>query len=178
MTSRTSAIASLDNIMPPSTHCSAAMSCGGVRSKSSRGASSATLTGLHPLVAQARDQPLRQSDAAARGRLEQTPSAPFYRMVLTVFSEGTRASNHVVHKTVDSLCRHAGRPVRELGVKLWKSRRSPGEHALLAATTPSTGCVHKKVSPHGNSSPCPELSTRRMRRASSASRLSKVPTSG
>src|SRR5215470_10689485 len=129
MTSRTSAIASLDNIMPPSTHCSAAMSCGGVRSKSSRGASSATLTRLHPLVAQARDQPLRTIERGCTGRLEQTPSAPFYRMVLTVFSEGTRASNHVVHKTVDSLCRHAGHPVRELGVKLWKSWFTEGEQA-------------------------------------------------
>src|ERR1700749_760637 len=50
MTSMTSEMASLDSSIPPSTHCSAATSCGGVRSNSSpRGAISATLTWLHLL---------------------------------------------------------------------------------------------------------------------------------
>src|SRR6266702_2556968 len=93
MTSRTSAIASLDSIMPPSTHCSAAMSCGGVRSKSSRGASSATLTRLHPLAVQACGDrgPAGPAGSAGpghpRGPLSRLRPAPFYRMVLTVFCE-------------------------------------------------------------------------------------------
>src|ERR1700684_1812034 len=50
MTSMTSEMASLDSSIPPSTHCSAATSCGGVRSNSPpRGAISATLTRLHLL---------------------------------------------------------------------------------------------------------------------------------
>ena len=40
-------------------------------------------------------------------------------MVLTVFCEGILASNHAVHRTVDSLCRHAARAVRDLGARLW-----------------------------------------------------------
>src|SRR5262252_6132554 len=120
MTSRTSAIASFDSIMPPSTHCSAAMSCGGVRSKSSRGASSATLTRLHPLAAEPAAS--RSADPCQRscGLAVIHPWELFYRMVLTVFCEATRASNQAVHNTVDSLCRHAAHPVRELGVTLWK----------------------------------------------------------
>src|ERR1700722_11852395 len=48
MVSITSEIASLDSSIPPRTHCSAATSWGGVRSKlSPRGAISATLTGYH-----------------------------------------------------------------------------------------------------------------------------------
>src|SRR5262249_18380375 len=47
------------------------------------------------------------------------PPAPFYRMAMTVFCAGDCASNHAVHRTVDSLCRHAARAVRDLGVRLW-----------------------------------------------------------
>src|ERR1700735_2688555 len=51
MTSMTSEMASLDSSIPPSTHCSAATSCGGVRSNSPpRGTISATLTRLHLLA--------------------------------------------------------------------------------------------------------------------------------
>ena len=42
-------------------------------------------------------------------------------MVLTVFCVGPHASTHAVHRTVDSLCRHAERAVRDLGAKLWTS---------------------------------------------------------
>src|SRR5215813_10810975 len=116
--------------MPPRTHCSAAISCGGVRSKSSRGASSATLTEPHPLrcpdlCRPPPDPPSRLVTAA--------PSAPFYRMALTVFCEGESASNHAVHRTVDSLCRHAARAVRDLGVRLWTK---PGLRAEIAAGQP------------------------------------------
>src|SRR5262249_34838104 len=55
MTSITSEMASLDSNMPPRTHCSAATSCGGIRSNSSpRCVTSARLTGRHlPLKLQA-----------------------------------------------------------------------------------------------------------------------------
>src|SRR5215475_13117627 len=107
MTSRTSEMASLDSNIPPSTHCSAGMSFGGVRSKSSRGAISATLTRLHPLFG-----PVQE---------------PLYRTALTisddsvgmtVFSDGRATSNRAVHRSVDSLCRHAVQAVRYLGITL------------------------------------------------------------
>src|SRR5215472_14502936 len=48
MTSTTSEMASLDSSMPPRTHCSAATSCGGIRSNSSpRCVTSARLTERH-----------------------------------------------------------------------------------------------------------------------------------
>src|SRR5262249_42808226 len=39
----------------------------------------------------------------------------------TVFTAALRTSNHAVHRTVDSLCRHAAMAVRHLGAKLWKT---------------------------------------------------------
>ena len=44
-------------------------------------------------------------------------------MVLTVFMAALRASNRPVHRTVDSLCRHAAMVVRDLGAQLWKTSR-------------------------------------------------------
>src|SRR3984957_12668469 len=66
MTSMTAEIASFDSIIPPSTHCSAGMSCGGVRSKSARGAISAMLTRPAPPFL--------------------TVPGPFYRTALTMGS--------------------------------------------------------------------------------------------
>src|SRR5215472_1991569 len=63
MTSTTSEMASLDSSMPPRTHCSAATSCGGIRSNSSpRCVTSARLTERHlPLKLQACNPFVRHS---------------------------------------------------------------------------------------------------------------------
>src|SRR5882757_2564900 len=58
MVSMTSEMASLDISIPPRTHCSAARSCGGVRSNSPpRGASSATLMTTHLPVLRTLEEP-------------------------------------------------------------------------------------------------------------------------
>src|ERR1022692_1323596 len=110
ITSSTSEIASFDSSIPPSTHCSAAMSCGGVRSNPpSLGAISVTLTKCHlPLAGE-------HSRGGPRGR-----SHPFYRMARTVSRQRVPASSRAVHRPVDSLCRHAADAVRSLGIPLWK----------------------------------------------------------
>src|SRR5581483_12260361 len=108
ITSSTSEIASLDISMPPRTHCSAARSCGGVRSNSSpRGAISATLTRRH------------LPHCHVFPRLPPRPLNPFYRMARTVLRERPPTSSRAVHRPVDSLCRHAAFAVRSMGILLW-----------------------------------------------------------
>src|ERR1700730_5470976 len=97
--------------IPPRTHCSAARSCGGVRSNSSpRGAISVTLIGAPSPI------------AAAFPRPPARPLNPFYRTAPTVLLQRPPASSDAVHRPVDSLCRHAAVAVRSMGIALWICR--------------------------------------------------------
>src|SRR5215469_1081320 len=165
MTSRTSEMASFDSIMPPSTHCSAARSCGGVRSNSSpRGMISAPLTRgpspalIRPAIAGravvshvTAASPTPGPTVCLAYRVPQQPPilhrpppdpCLFYRTAPTVVSVSRKAPNHAVHRPGDSLCRHAGTAVRSLGIPLWtvlwKSRKLAtwlGKHSAQAVHT-------------------------------------------
>src|SRR5690242_11507185 len=112
-------MASLESSMPPSTHCSAATSCGGVRSKSpSLGAISVTLTRLS-----SPDRVTRR-ERGSRARTSVLADGT------DILGPGHRLSHsadvrepvptHAVDGTVDNVCRHAGQVVRTLGTGLWK----------------------------------------------------------
>src|SRR5579875_475214 len=143
-------MASLDSSMPPSTHCSAAMSCGGVRSKSPPlGAISVTLTCPPP--------------PSAAGTLSQVPASlrlygrPDYFIAAASdisFASGPGGSarphqgrpirprlgqscgprphgpTQGVQAPVDSLCRHAVRVVRSLGALLGTVMVTPCSRAI------------------------------------------------
>src|SRR5215469_10420556 len=130
----TSEMASLDISIPPSTHCSAARSCGGVRSNSPpRGASSATL--IRPT-------------SPPRGCSVEPPQPHSTSVLQDGCDSLLRAAD-----LVQSLCAQAcGQPVQ--------TRRSPCARAgdavedtqndgptapTLPAEMPSTGCVRKKL---------------------------------
>ena len=53
-------------------------------------------------------------------------------------------SNRAVHRSVDSLCRHAAGAVRSLGIQLGMTAGPGPRRRSLPAVMPSTGCVRKK----------------------------------
>jgi hypothetical protein len=53
-------------------------------------------------------------------RVWRTTRLIFDRTTWTVFNYSAYPSSRAVHRSVDSLCRHAGRVVRSLGIPLWK----------------------------------------------------------
>ena len=65
------------------------------------------------------------SRGGPRGR-----SHPFYRMARTVSRHRVPASSRAVHRSVDSLCRHADSAVRSMGTGLWKWLCNGLRHAL------------------------------------------------
>src|ERR1022692_3421832 len=135
MVSMTSEIASLDISIPPRTHCSAAMSCGGVRSNPSpRGAISATLT---PTILPLGPCPSR----SYRGGI----ACLFYRCLPTVFSALPERSIRAVHRVVYSLCRHADCAVRSVGISLWTVRGNAGHDPFCQQERAPPGVCKRKM---------------------------------
>src|SRR5205809_663028 len=125
-------MASFDMSIPPRTHCSAARSCGGVRSKSpSREAISVTLTALPP--------PADQLTPVARTRSQLSCS----RWLRQSCADTPGASNRGVHNPVEILCRHADCAVRKLRIQVGIMLNDYRPLALLPALMPSTACAWK-----------------------------------
>src|SRR5690348_9647332 len=117
-------MASLDISIPPRTHCSAARSCGGVRSNSPpRGASSATL--MTPT-------------SPSRGRLEKPP-LPCYTSVLATGSDSLLRPAACVQSRCAQVC---GQPVQ--------TRRRPCARAGDSTEDKTKRFVHDTLVTSGN----------------------------
>src|ERR1700683_1405581 len=127
-------MASFESSIPPRTHCSAATSCGGARSKwSFLGAISVTLPCLLPPPWSPCRHERCRHERCRHGRGTNAALPPPDTVVadaLTFCGRMPPSTTGPVDGCVDKVCRHADHVVRSLGKYLWKwwTRISP--HAI------------------------------------------------